>query len=45
MTIILIKIKYCYKLSNFCPSNISYLTFTGEVFHICVTTNVIKVWQ
>ena len=35
MAIILTQIKYCYKMSNFCPSSISYLTY-------CVTTNVVR---
>ena len=37
MAIILTDIKYCYKMSNFYPSSISYLSY-------CVTTNVIKLW-
>ena len=36
MVVILTKIKYCYKMRNFCPSGISYLNY-------CVTANVIKV--
>ena len=31
------KIKYCYKMSNFYPSSVSYLTY-------CLTINVIKGW-
>ena len=38
MAIILTKIKYCSKTSNFYRSSISYLTY-------CVTANVMKVWQ
>ena len=37
MAMILTKIKYCYKISSFYHSSISYLTY-------CVTANVIKVW-
>ena len=37
MAIVLTKIKYCYKMSNFYPASISYLTY-------CVTTNVVMVW-
>ena len=35
MAIILTKIKYSYKMNNFYPSSISYLTY-------CVTTNLIR---
>ena len=38
MAIILAKIKYFYKMSNFYPSGISHLTY-------CVTTKKIKIWQ
>ena len=37
MAIILTKVKYCYKMSNFYPLSISYLTYH-------VSTNLIKVW-
>ena len=36
MAIIFKKIKDCYKMSNYYPSGISYLTY-------CLTTNVIKI--
>ena len=37
MAISLTKIKYCYKMSSFYPSGISYVTY-------CATANVVKVW-
>ena len=53
MVMVLIKIKYCYRMNNFYPSSISFEYcykmnnfYASGISYLtyCVTTNVNKVW-